>query len=122
MNRISTISQRLADDIVRKQLLELLPSEVLREVEKFGTSDQVGVLEALQNRKQWYRSFDIHRGGDMARSGFEKGKLLAINDRIVTKSSEGIWGEDIVKVNRKWDLHGNHIELGEYSKQANPLD
>ena len=122
MNRISTLTQRVADDNIRKQLAELLPVEVLKDVLRFVMSDQVGVLEALQNKKQWYRSLDVQKGGDMARSGFEKGQLLAINDRIAPKSEEGIWGEDIVKVHRKWDLNGNHIELGEYSKQANPLD
>ena len=84
-------------------------------------SNQVAVFEALQNSKKLYYSLDVKKGGDMARSGFEKGKLLAINDRIVPKSEEGMWGEDIVKVNRKWDLNGNHIEMGEFSKQANPL-
>jgi len=122
MTRISKITQRVAEDNIRKQLSEFLPVDVLREVEKLVMSNQVAVLEALQNSKKLYYSLDVQRSGDMARSGFEKGKLLAINDRIVPKSEEGMWGEDIVKVNRKWDLHGNHIELGEYSRQANPLD
>ena len=122
MTRISKITKRVAEDNIRKQLSEFLPVDVLREVEKLVMSNQVAVLEALQNSKKLYYSLDVQRSGDMARSGFEKGKLLAINDRIVPKSEEGMWGEDIVKVNRKWDLHGNHIELGEYSRQANPLD
>lgn len=124
MDMVDRISRRIMAENVRETLESLVPPEIFHILLRYDLKTQGQVLVALQMQDKFtIRLLSSRSGGDPARSGYENGWILAINEPIKPENQSDPGGSSLIRSPHKWnEFFGNHIELAQFEKKWFALD